>query len=705
MTTSTQTNTHEKARALRAGFLDVLNSFDDAPQQGQTDNMLSALQSIYELSGIPRKLLHIDRDITITSGDDDTGKKLPTTGMVGLVLSDNQDTPASLMCVTPNNQQRPIITDRVQPSALVIGELSHDRELIAADNLHDGIKLANALIADNVTVLVSPDASMFAETVKHFAEAYPVTVLVTADKQNKVCKPLAGANVKAVITAIDCLTHLEQGLSYQDILNDQDTHTRNLQDDIWGEPEPLANDPSQPTAFPIDAFTGLLRRVVEAVSHYAQVPPAMAGYCVLGALAHIGQRFIDAPMGHEHKPASLIIIIEGESGSGKTKTMSLTHAAIKDYERVQYERYIQDLDTWEADKASLSGKELAEYLNNYPKPQNPKSLFDDATIEPILDRFISRLMTSASWTTDEAGQFFNGHTMKGDTAGNALSALTKLYSDGAVSRLRSQKSANAIPQTDAYNVRMTLLLQGQRVVLEQALTDPLMNGQGFLARAMIACPPDLRGQRVWNDSKRRQDSPYNDSALQAYWERCNSLLDPSPANLPSDSTGTPQRVKMQWAAGAEQAFYDYMQQVENRQASGQTLEYLRAYASRMAENASRIASLMAFFDERKAITSDDLQRASKLVEYSTAERLRYLDASPTGEQNDSEKLSSWLVDKAKNKQPPILNKSFITQNAPNALRGKKLHGLLSDLESAGHIRMETDGRRRLVLINPKLFAA
>ena len=123
----------------------------------------------------------------------------------------------------------------------------------------------------------------------------------------------------------------------------------------------------------------------------------------------------------------------------------------------------------------------------------------------------------------------------------------------------------------------------------------------------------------------------------------------------------------------------------------------------MAENASRIASLMSFFDERKVVTIDDITRAFMLVEYSTAERLRYLDATPTGEQNDSEKLSCWLVDKAKDKRPPILNKSFVTQNAPNALRGKKLNGLLEDLQSVGHIRLESDGRRRLVCINPKLI--
>ena len=704
MTTTLQTNTHEKARAFSAG-LDMIGRFNAATRQGLADdNILLNLYNLCEQLGIQDRLLHLDSDITITTGLD-TGKRELTENTIGLVLNNNQDQPVTLASVTPNSNQKPIIIDRMQPSALIIGTLSNDRELIAIDNLDDAVTLAYYLMADNVTLLVSLDKLLFNGMVSHFAEAYPVTIFTTLDEKDKACQPFKGANVKGVITgARTLLEHLEYGeLSYREILTLDDTTILDLQAEIWGEPEPLANDPSKPTPYPINAFTGLLRQVIEAVAYYAQVPLAMAGQCVLGALAHMGQRFIDAPMGHGHMPASLILITEGESGSGKTQAMGLTHFKIKEYERQQYGNYLDDLAAWDSEKAGLKGKELAQFLEDNAKPQNPKNLFDDATIEPILDRFISGEMNNASWTTDEAGQFFNGHTMTGDTAGSALSAITKLYSDGEVSRLRSQKSAYATPQTDAHNVRMTLLLQGQRVVLEQALTDPLMNGQGFLARALIACPEDLRGHRVWDDEKRRNDSPYDNPDLIAYWSRCQSLLDPLPAHLPNDSTGTPQRIKMQWAEGAEQTFYKHMQAIENRQAQGQALEYLKAYASRMAENASRIASLMAFFEGRKTVTTDDIARAFMLVEYSTSERLRYLDATPTGEQNDSEKLSGWLVDKARGKKPPTLNKSFVSQNAPNALRGKKLNSLLDDLESMGHIRLESDGRRRLVLINPKLI--
>lgn len=702
MTTTPQTAAHEKARAFSAG-LDMISRFNAATRQGLADdNTLLNLYNLCEQLGIQDKLLHLDSDITITTGLD-TGLRALTAGTIGLVLSDNQDQPVTIASITPNSSTKPLIIDRMQPSALIIGTLSHDRELIAVDNLDDAVMLAQCLINDNVTVLVSLDSLLFNGMVKHFAEVAPVTIFTTIDKKDKVCKPLAGCNVKAVITVFDVLLQLDNHSTYANILADDDTTILDLQAEIWGTPEPLANDPSKPTPYPIDAFKGLLKNVVQAVAYYSQVPDAMAGQCVLGALAHMGQRFIDAPMGHGHMPTSLMLITEGESGSGKTQAMGLTHFKIKEYERQQYTIYLDNLAAWDSDKAGLKGKELAQFLEDNPKPQNPKTLFDDATIEPILDRFISGEMNNASWTTDEAGQFFNGHTMTGDTAGSALSALTKLWSDGEVSRLRSQKSAYATPQTDAHSVRMTLLLQGQRVVLEQALTDPLMNGQGFLARALIACPPDLRGHRVWDDAKRRNDSPYDNPHLIEYWSRCQSLLDPLPANEPTTAQGQPQRIKMQWADGAEQVFCSHMQGIENRQANGQTLEYLKAYASRMAENASRIASLMAFFDGRKIITIDDITRAFMLVEYSTAERLRYLDATPTGEQNDSEKLSSWLVDKARGKNPPILNKSFVSQNAPNTLRGKKLNSLLDDLESMGHVRLESEGRRRLVCINPKLI--
>ena len=695
--TTPQTDSQEKTRG-KAGLVSILGEHQPATAQTlQDDELLKKLHDILE----PNRLLDIKANLSVNQGE------LLTTGMVGLVLHNKDYEPVNLLCMPPNGKPKDyVVTDPFETAAFIIGTMDSTHELIAVDNIADAVELSYLLLGEPVTILASRDEWSFNDMVKHFSQDAPVTVMTTADVKDKFIKPLIGSNVRAIITSErTVLEHLEYGpLSYQAILALDDTKIIDLKTTAWPTPEPLSSDPSKPTRYPIEAWDGLLQKVIKKIAYYQQVPDAMAGQCILGALAHMGQAHVDAPIGYKHMPASLILITEGESGSGKTQAMDLSHHKIKEYEQKQYEEYITRHEEHKAQLASLKGAELKDYQANEPAPHNPERLFKDATIEPVLDKFVNGEITDASWSTDDAAQFFNGHTMKGDTAGNALAAITDLYSGGEVNRTRSQKNAYANPRTKAYNVRMTLMLMAQRIILEPALTDDMMNQQGFLARALIACPNSLQGYRTWDDIERRQQSPMLDPDLIVFWDRCKDLLDPVDSNAPTDDKGAPKRFKMRWQdKQTEQVFYEHMQAIENQQAKNMPLEYLKAYASRMAENASRIATLIVFFDKRKTITTDDIKRAFMLVSYSTAERLRYQDATPTGEQTDLEKLSVWLIDKAKGKNPSVLNKSFVTQHAPNALRGKKLNYLLDDLESMGHIRLESEGRRRLVYVNPKLI--
>lgn len=54
------------------------------------------------------------------------------------------------------------------------------------------------------------------------------------------------------------------------------------------------------------------------------------------------------------------------------------------------------------------------------------------TFESLAGLYIDGLIVDASINTDEAGQFFGGHTMKADTARNALGGFTKLFDDGSL---------------------------------------------------------------------------------------------------------------------------------------------------------------------------------------------------------------------------------------------------------------------------------
>jgi hypothetical protein len=714
MNTTPQTNAHEKARADNTGgFIEYIADIDNATdEQRAQDAILSQLDSLHDDLGLPTN--HIDNtrylhdDISMRGGNS-KGDKLPNTkGAYGLIMVKNKGEPVNVAAHMPNSDKPPNISDTTQASAYAIGSMSLNDDWWLVTGLSDAVTLYAALAMmngnENVTVFACLNQSLYDKTLRHFAEVKTINIIDTAQHKDRITSRLAGVNAIAHIAIDDIISRLNEGDLISDLI--ADAETIELEALEWGDPEPLASDSSQPTPYPIEAWNGLLRRVIEAVAYYAQVSLGMAAQCVLGALAHMGQRFVDAPFGHGHKPASLILITEGESGSGKTEAMNLTYFKIDAYEKQQYEQYLTDLDIWDTEKASLKGGELKTFLDSTPKPYNPETVFKEATIETILDKYVNLEIINGSWATDDGAQFFNGHSMTSKTAGNALTSFTDLYSGGVVNRTRSLKNAFANPRTKAYDARFTLMLMAQRIILEPALTDPLMNGQGFLARALIACPEDLRGYRTYDDPKRLSDDPNDDPCLIEYWSRCQILLDPLPANEPNDTTGKPKRIKMQWVdKQTEQVFYGHMQAIENRQRQGSVFATVKAYASRMAENSSRIASLMAFFEGRNTITTDDITRAFMLVEYSTAERLRYLDATPTGEQNDSEKLSGWLVDKAKDKKPHKLGRTYISNNAPNPMRKntKLLQSELDKLESAKHIRQEMEGRSKVVLINPNLY--
>lgn len=109
---------------------------------------------------------------------------------------------------------------------------------------------------------------------------------------------------------------------------------------------------------------------------------------------------------------------------------------------------------------------------------------------------------------------------------------------------------------------------------------------------------------------------------------------------------------------------------------------------------------MAFFDDQKELSIEYLQRAFLLVEYSTNERLRYLDIKPN-EKSDVEKLLDWLVKKCKAKQVDRLNWTFIYNSCPKPMLKNKryLREVLESLECANHIQLEKEKRSEYVILN------
>ena len=641
------------------------------------------------------------------------GEFINTAGKVAMILSDNMHQPANLGIYTPNSDEPIEVTDPSQPCAFVIGNLSLDSEWYAVKSLTEGIELYRQLTSQglNVTILVSINPFHFNNMVRHFAEVKQVIVMTTIERKDELIKPLLGVNVKAIITTFDLLLSFDNHQTLNDVLSEPDTIIIDLIAEAWGQLGDIADQSSKATPYPVEAWGKegeILRDALTAITYHAQVQPAMAGQCMLGALGTIIQQYINAPyaLGDKFMPVSLFLLTEGDSGSGKSRTVGFTHKELFNYQNDKRKEYRTLLDEWLAQKASMPKKDLELWLLENPKPKQTILLVKSGTIQGFLDNMLIGNTTDIAWSTAEAALFLSGHSLTSDTAKSNISQLCDIWSDGSFDRLLSPRY-DTIEQNSMNGVRFTLDLQGQPPVIAPALNDEAMNGQGLLPRFLFAFPDNMNGQIVYNTDERLDAKPDNDPRLQAYWQRCRTLLDPIADSIDRDSEGNIIRFNMPFKdRQARQALANYQTDKESQLCKGGKLEKYASYARRLHENTSRIASILAYFNGRRFISADDIHRASKLTDYSISERMRYTDKPQAGD-NDTQKLISWLVNYCNRQSVKCLAYSTAQSKVtPKHLRQKHNFELIAEvLESEGYIKIITNGRARTIQVRPELLEA
>ena len=672
------------------------------------DEVLASLIAL----GQGDKLRQFGDTFTIHNGSDKSNI-INTAGKVAMILSDNLHQPANLAIYTPNSDEPIEVTDPSQPSAFVIGSLNLDSDWYAVNNLADGTALYRELISQglNVTILVSINPYHFNNMVKHFAEVKQVIVTATIDKKDEITKPLLAVNVKAIITVYDLLLSFDNYQTLADVLNEPETIIKDLLAEAWGQLGDIADQASKATPYPLEAWGNegqVLREALTAITYHAQVQPAMAGQCMLGALGTIIQQYINAPyaLGDKFMPASLFLLTEAESGGGKSRTVDFTHKELFTYQNEKRKEYRLLLDEWLAQKASTPKKDLELWLLENPKPKQSILLVKSGTIQGFLDNMLIGNTTDIAWSTAEAALFLSGHSLTSDTAKSNISQICDIWSSGSFDRLLSPRY-DTIEQNSMNGVRFILDLQGQPPVIAPALNDEAMNGQGLLPRFLFAFPDNMNGQIVYNTDERLDAKPEQDPRLQAYWQRCRTLLDPIADSVERDNEGNIIRFNMPFKdRKARKALANYQTDKESQLCKGGKLEKYASYARRLHENASRIASILAYFDGRRVISADDIHKASKLTDYSISERMRYTDKPQAGD-NDAQKLISWLVNYCNRQSIKCLAYSTAQSKVtPKHLRQKHNFELIAEvLESEGYIKIITNGRARTIQVRPELLEA
>mgnify|MGYP003606335326 CR=1 FL=1 len=469
----------------------------------------------------------------------------------------------------------------------------------------------------------------------------------------------------------------------------------------WGDLLPLSQSETTLNPYPIHALPPLAQHAVMAISEHVQSPIAMTAQCVIGAMSHIAQTKVNAPhpFNPQGEPCSLFLLTEGQSGSRKSTSRNLADQAIIKHERKQYEQYRSDLEQWKSGHAGLPKKDREAYCAENPPPNDPSTLYSDITLESIAGLYIDGILSNASIASDEAGQFFGGHTMKGDTRNQALGGYAKLFDDGFVERTRSKSNLNGSGR--AYDVRLTFNLQGQHEVLAEALKDPVLRGQGFLPRFILTIPENLAGTRL-QDAIYRNKTASTDHRLIAYWTRCEYLLDDCP-HVKAEHELHNGRYVLPMNDEAREIDQEFYNMFEALQGKGKRYEYLQAFASRASQLARRLATVFAYFEGLQWIDAKTLKGACEVVKHSLNEWAMYADIEVKTE-SDAERLARYLINKCNADQTNQLAKTLALKGAPSKLRAvKEFNRYLDELVDHNFVRLTTINRTQYIELNPLLL--
>ena len=263
--------------------------------------------------------------------------------------------------------------------------------------------------------------------------------------------------------------------------------------------------------YPVAAL-GPLRDAVEAVHRATQAPIAIAAQSALSAasLAVQGHADVDSLAGTA-VPTSLFCLTVAQSGERKSTCDKLIMSGIQEIEKSLWADFRESQADWEMSHnlwtakrdrfiKEAGGKKVAgaqqaeaELASLGPAPQEPLSP-KLTTSEPTFEGLVKLFPTgqpSLGLFSDEGGGFIGGHAMNAENRLKTIAGLSKLWGGDPLNRVRAGDGASSL-----YGRRLAAHLMVQPVPARPLLADPIANGQGFLARFLIAEPVSAIGTRL-----------------------------------------------------------------------------------------------------------------------------------------------------------------------------------------------------------------
>jgi len=427
-----------------------------------------------------------------------------------------------------------------------------------------------------------------------------------------------------------------------------------------------------------DAVSGLPRIIKDAVLEIeknVQVPLDIVIASALGAMSLACQNKIEVQRGPNKltAPCSLFFITIAESGDRKSSVDYFFTDPIFQFEkerRKNYEReeiiYNSRLEVWnekrkeikfQIRKACREGVECESLENklialDQEKPVRPKKIkmiYKDATPESIIYG-LHQDWPSAGIISDEAGGILNGRAM------NDLGMLNQIWDGSSLNVDRRNSESFTLN-----NARLTISLMTQEKSLRKFLerNDGMARDIGFIARCLVSYPRSIQGNRPI-EYPSIQNS-VNFEKIEKFKERLVFILND---NLDLKSPG----LILNLSSEAQYLWVDFFNEVEMKLKPGKELESVKDAASKIADNAARMAGIFYYFENGEGeICANSMKGAISICNLylNNFKKLfgEYGLLSP--ERNDVNKLVDWLILKKRGGElQTSMKKNYIRQNGP-----------------------------------------
>ena len=466
-------------------------------------------------------------------------------------------------------------------------------------------------------------------------------------------------------------------------------------------PRSLRRLTGNPTEFPIDALSSVLKNSVLAIHDKTQAPIAICAQSVLAAVTLAAQGLADVklPMGLV-KPISNYFITVAESGERKTSTDSLALAPVHLFEEQLTQTYAIEKHHWDIENAAWLAQQAQilhdkkRYLTQEAKqtalsnlctpkaqPLSPMLTCSEPTFEGLC-RYMIHGQPRIGIFSAEGGQFIGGHGMREENKLKTAAAFSELWDGTDIKRVRGGDGVIILPGR-----RVCMHLMIQPGVARIFLTDQLHADQCVLSRILVAAPASLSGTRFYKES-----SPESDQKLTIYNQLIHDLL-ATPMLLKADTKNELSPRIITLSQQAKQKWIDYANFVESELLPSKKYEPIKGLANKLAEHAARIATILAVVQDSFVSEVDgvNMENGITLANYYAAEAGRMCEEGSVDKQILlAERLVNWLH---QNWEKDCISLPDVYQRGLNAVNSKaKALPLIALLEDHGWLVRIKEGQ-------------